>query len=119
MKRRLLSVTSAMALAAAGLAVAGCDLIDPPRSPGEKLWRDNCAKCHGADGSGNTPAYMGNSAADLTDDYWKHGGAPEDIANTIRDGVFGEMPPNKGFSEQDVKLLTKYVLSLHRETGAH
>jgi cytochrome c oxidase cbb3-type subunit 3 len=118
MKGRLCRV-AAVAAAAVGLALAGCDLIDPPRSPGQKLWRDHCAKCHGSDGSGNTPAYMGNEAADLTDDYWKHGGAPEDIANTIRDGVFGEMPPNKQLSDPDVKLLTKYVLSLHRETGAH
>ena len=86
MTRRLLCATALTACAVWSLALAGCDLINPPKSPGEKLWRDNCAKCHGIDGSGNTPAYMGNQYADLTDDYWKHGGDVHDIANTIRDG---------------------------------
>ena len=100
------------------LFAGGCDLLNPARSPGEKLYRDNCAKCHGSDGSGNTPAYMGNPNADLTDDFWKHGGDDQGIANTIRDGVFGEMPPSR-LSDQEIKELTRYVRSLHRETESH
>jgi len=119
MSRRLLYATALLTCAVWGLALTGCDLIDPPKSPGHKLWRDNCAKCHGADGSGNTPAYMGNSYADLTDDVWKHGGTEEEIGNTIREGVFGEMPGFKQLSDADIKLLAKYVLSLHRGTESH
>jgi cbb3-type cytochrome c oxidase subunit III len=112
--RLLLALLATLSL----LLMGGCDLINPARSPGEKLYRDNCAKCHGSDGSGNTPAYMGNPNADLTDDFWKHGGDDVGIANSIRDGVFGEMPPFKQLSDREVKELIKYVRSLHRGTAS-
>jgi mono/diheme cytochrome c family protein len=98
------------------ILLAACDMINPARSPGEKLWRDNCAKCHGVDGSGNTPGYMGNNYADLTDDYWKTGGNEGSIAGVIRSGIFGQMPPFPQLSDQEVRELAKYVLTLHRET---
>jgi len=37
------SAAAVLAFLTAGLALSGCDLIDPSRSPGEKLWRDNFA----------------------------------------------------------------------------
>ena len=38
------------------------------------------------------------------------------IAGVIRSGVFGQMPPFPQLSDQEVRELAKYVLTLHRET---
>jgi cytochrome c oxidase cbb3-type subunit 3 len=103
----------ALPLAAAAAGLLACDAGG--RTPGERLFRANCAKCHGVDGAGNTPGYMGKQYADLTDDYWKNGGNPEAIERTIRGGIFGEMPSfSSQLKDAEVKELVKYVLSLHR-----
>jgi mono/diheme cytochrome c family protein len=104
------------------VVLAGCeDVLDrfSNRPPDEKLWRKHCAKCHGVDGSGNTPAYMGNSYADLTDNVWKEGGSEYAIRRVVREGVFGEMP---GFKQQltdkELDQLVGYVRKL-RSGGSH
>lgn len=108
-------IVGAVALVAA-VGLTGCeDLVDrfSNRPPDEKLWRKHCAKCHGIDGSGNTPAYMGSSYADLTDNVWRTGGSEISIGRVIREGVFGEMP---GYREQltpkEIDLLVGYVRRL-------
>lgn len=105
----------------ASILLAGCeDLVNrfSNRPEDEKLWRKHCAKCHGINGSGNTPAYMGNSYADLTDDVWKSGGSEYSIRRVTQEGVFGEMP---GFSRQltgkELDLLAGYVLRLGSESS--
>lgn len=104
------------ALLLASVLFAGCeDLVDrfSNRPEDEKLWRKHCAKCHGINGSGNTPGYMGNSYADLTDAVWKAGGSEYAIRRVTEEGVFGEMP---GFRQQltakELDLLTGYVRKL-------
>lgn len=96
----------------AAAVLAACDPLASRRSPGERLYREHCAKCHGIDGSGNTPAYMGNAYADLTDSNWKYGGNQGAIASTVRKGVFGQMPPFPQLSDQEIDDLARYVLGL-------
>ncbi|MFV0246022.1 MAG: cytochrome-c oxidase, cbb3-type subunit III [Qingshengfaniella sp.] len=50
----------------------------------ERLFADNCAACHGAEGRGG-PGYPV-----LSDGYWLWGGTPDQIAETIRVGINAE-----------------------------
>jgi len=110
--------TSAAAVLAlfVAVALAGCDTLFPARSEGENLWRKRCSECHGIGGDGNTPQYMGNYDADLTDDSWKHGSDPGSWAVVIRQGVFGSMPANPDLSRQQVDALVQYLRQLRGET---
>ncbi|HBL30466.1 MAG TPA: hypothetical protein DD490_26830 [Acidobacteria bacterium] len=100
----------------ASLALVGCnDLLDrfSNRPPEEKLFRKHCAECHGLDGRGNTPAYMGNSYADLTDNTWRAGSSETTIRRVIREGVFGQMPGfAKELTPKDLDLLVGYLRKL-------
>ena len=111
----LLVASTVVLVVALSLALAGCDTLFPKRSEGEKLWRDRCAQCHGIAGNGNTPQYMGNYKADLTDDSWSHGGEPGSWAVVIRQGVFGDMPANPDLSRQQVQALVDYLRVLRGE----
>ena len=75
---------------------------------GERLFMNNCAQCHGSDARG------GKSFPNLTDGDWLHGGAPEQIQQTITKGRIGMMPPMAEAvgSSEDVRNLAHYVLSL-------
>ena len=75
---------------------------------GERLFANNCAACHGADARGST------GFPNLTDGDWLWGGAPERIAETIREGRRGTMPPMAEAvgNADDVRNVAHYVLSL-------
>jgi len=110
--------SAALAAAAALTAVVltGCDEL-LASSPGEKLWRRHCAECHGLDGAGNTPRYMGNSWADLTDNNWRVGnGDRGSIEAVVREGVFGEMPAFDQLTREEMRELIDYLGSLRGET---
>ena len=119
--RRTARGTAAAVLLAGALAVVlgGCDTLFPHRSPGEQLYLDNCADCHGIDGRGNTAREMGQPYADLTDDVWKFGGDDTSMANVIRDGSFGLMPGfQQKLSDQQVQALVAYLRVLRTRAAA-
>jgi mono/diheme cytochrome c family protein len=104
-----------LALAAGIVLLAGCDVVFPHRSEGEKLYRDRCAECHGVDGAGNTVKYMGDYKADLLDDSWEHGSDPGSWGAVIKEGVFGSMPANQDLTRQQVDALVHYLRQLRHE----
>jgi len=109
------------ALLAGLLAVltVGCDILLPHRLPGEQLYVDNCADCHGVDGRGNTAREMGQPYADLTGEVWKFGGDDSSMANVIREGSFGLMPGfQEKLSDEQVRALVGYIKVLRRKAGA-
>ena len=96
------SVILAMMLASSGAAF-GADA--------KTLWAQNCASCHGKDGSGNTA--MGKKLG--VKDYTKNQGFSDaEAANVIKNGK-GKMKGYKAkLSDADVKALVAYVRSLKK-----
>ena len=85
------------------------EVADDPRAikMGVRLFANNCAVCHGADGGGN----MG--FPNLTDKDWLYGGSPEQIKQTIQHGRAGNMPAwGPIIGEENVNAAAEYVLSL-------
>jgi cytochrome c oxidase cbb3-type subunit 3 len=104
--------------AAAALQPAGPPTVDPSQllamaadpaatSAGQQVFTSYCASCHGPDGGGLI-------GPNLADDYWIHGGAPEDVYRTIAEGVLAKgMPPwEKSLKPEQMTAVTAYVLSL-------
>ena len=74
---------------------------------GAETYGTTCASCHGAEGQGGI-------GPNLTDAYWKHGGAPEDIYRVIHEGIVTNgMPAWDGvLTEEEQAQAMAFVRSL-------
>lgn len=74
---------------------------------GEKVFKNNCAVCHGENGGGK-------DGPNLTDDYWLHGGKLMAIYKTVRDGVDGKGMPAWGpqLSTKELESVVAYIRSI-------
>lgn len=81
---------------------------------GMRLFGQNCAQCHGADGKGRY------GFPNLADKDWLYGGSPEAIKTTLVDGRRAAMPAWAGIlGDQGIAETTEYMLSLNgRSTDA-
>jgi len=74
---------------------------------GVRLFSNNCAICHGADGGGNF------GFPNLTDNDWLYGGKPEDILHSIQEGRAGAMPAwGPILGEHGVVSVSEYLLKI-------
>ncbi len=82
--------------------------MDPAaQKMGVRLFANNCAVCHGADGGGNY------GFPNLTDNDWLYGGSAEQIKQTIAHGRAGQMPAwGAIIGEENVVAVGEHVLSL-------
>lgn len=93
-------------------AFAGRDVVDLASDPkalalGHSLFLNNCINCHGSDARGAT------GFPDLTDNDWLHGGAPQQILETITHGREAVMPAlGAALGAEGVDELVSYVVSL-------
>ncbi|MEO7793973.1 MAG: cytochrome c [Thermoanaerobaculia bacterium] len=101
-------------LAVLALAASGCDMFEA-KDPGERIFRRQCASCHGLDGRGNTARYMSNPWADITDTSWKSYGDDGSIETVIREGVFGQMPARNELTREEMRALLGYLRELRGE----
>lgn len=76
---------------------------------GQTVFADNCAACHGADGTGNKTL----GAPNLADQVWLYKGTAAAIRAQVTDPKHGVMPAWTGrLDETTIKMLTVYVHSL-------
>jgi mono/diheme cytochrome c family protein len=78
------------------------------------LFNQNCAPCHGKDGSANTPAGKSTKAKDLRSPEVQKK-TDEQLANQIRNGK-GPMPAFKArLKESEVSALVAYIRALAKK----
>ena len=80
---------------------------------GKKIYLENCAACHLADGGGDI-------GPNLTDKYWKHGGSINNVFTVVKNGVTGTNMVAWGsvLSPQMMQNVSSYVLTLQGTTPA-
>ena len=78
---------------------------------GKQTFTQNCAACHRADAGGQI-------GPNLTDDYWLHGAAIDQIHKTVTDGVLEKgMPPwGKVLKPAQLDAVVAYVYTLRGTT---
>lgn len=82
-------------------------LDQDPVAAGKKYFKTFCVSCHGTNGEGSI-------GPNLTDAFWIHGPAGEDIRTVIATGVADKGMPTWGpiLGDRKIKSLTAYVESL-------
>ena len=77
------------------------------------LFRNNCARCHGADGRGDTPLGHTYNAPDLTDPEWwqKHSNITNSasLVSIVSHGKGGMPAFEKKLSRTEIRRLVGYV----------
>ncbi|HWA28427.1 MAG TPA: cytochrome c [Lacunisphaera sp.] len=82
-------------------------------------WKEHCAKCHGADGKGNTRTGRKLAVRDLTDPKVHADFTDEQAIEVMKSGLMNDkgkvtMKPVKGLSDEEYKALVPYLRSLKR-----
>ncbi len=80
-------------------------------------WDDNCAKCHGADGKGDTKMGKHLQIGDFTDAKVQTGFTDDQAFKAVKEGVKDQdgktrMKAIEGLSDDEITALVKYVRGL-------
>lgn len=103
----------ALALASAALAAGGyC-------ADAATNWSDQCAKCHGAEGKGDTKMGKKLGIIDLTDAKVQAGFTDDAIIKAVKEGKKDSkgattMKPIEGLSDDEIKALVPLVRALKK-----
>jgi mono/diheme cytochrome c family protein len=104
MKRIIPVAIAALALSATSLLAADS----------KSIYEDQCAKCHGADGKGQTKMGLKLSAKDYTDAKVQTDLKDDAAIKAIKEGLKDKdgktlMKPTEGVNDDDVKGLVTYM----------
>lgn len=101
--------------AVAGLALTA---LSASAADAKQTWETTCAKCHGADGKGDTKMGKKLDIKDLTDAKLQASVKDEEMLKAIKDGVKdGEklkMKAAEGLNDDEMKALVAYVRTLKK-----
>lgn len=90
------------------LQISGQDHDAALASEGATVFAENCAACHGEDGTGD----RAQGAPNLTDAIWLYGGDKDTLTQTVTYARFGVMPAWQGrLSEADIRAVASWVHS--------
>src|ERR1041385_6499480 len=108
--RRIITISFAI-LAAAALSALAAD--------GKPAYDKDCAKCHGADGKGETKMGKKLGAKDYTNAKVQSELKDDQAAKAIKDGLKDSsgktlMKPGEGLSDADIKGLVAYMRSFKK-----
>ncbi|MGA2241669.1 MAG: cytochrome c [Verrucomicrobiota bacterium] len=86
---------------------------------GKELWDKNCAKCHGADGKGQTKMGQKLGIKDLSDAKVQEGISDDAAFKAIKEGIKDKegktlMKPVEGLSDDEIKALIAHVRTLKK-----
>ena len=81
---------------------------------GKSLYEDGCAKCHGADGKGQTKMGQKLGAKDYTDAKVQDALKDDAAVKSIKEGIKDKdgktlMKPADGISDDDIKAMVAYM----------
>jgi cytochrome c553 len=105
MKKTIVLVTALLAISALSLCAAD----------GKAIYeKENCAKCHGADGKGDTKMGKKSGAKDYTDAKVQAEMKDDSAFKAIKEGLKDKegkilMKPAEGLSDDDIKALVAYM----------
>jgi cytochrome c553 len=82
-------------------------------SDGKAIWEQQCAKCHGADGKGQTSIGKRLGCKDYTDAKVQDALTDDAAFKAVKDGVKDNdktvMKPTANLSDDDIKAVTAYL----------
>ena len=101
------------------IALLALPVLSASAADGKELYEKDCAKCHGADGKGETKMGKKLNAKDYTNAKVQTEMTDDAAVKAIKDGLkdgAGKtlMKPAEGFSDADIKGVVAYMRSFKK-----